>query len=82
MYEPWGAESQDCSRERKAHQVGALVMAHCPMGSLEMKPALQIPYFLGKVGPNRMKACNYSGTVYCGTRVEVRVTGIGVTIFL
>lgn len=31
---------------------------HWPMGSLEMKPALQIPYFLRKVQPREQKAWN------------------------
>lgn len=51
MHEPWAAGSRDSSKEMESPTGGVLVIAHCPKGSLEMKPALQIPYFLGKVRP-------------------------------
>lgn len=58
--------------------MGALV--HRPFGSLEMKPALQIPYFLGK-GRLHPKGCRLELRVsYHETSIEVRVIGAGVTM--
>lgn len=76
-YEPWKQEVRTgAGKEKHNRRYESWSLAHCPMGSLEMKLALQIPYFLSKV--KGQKAWNWK-CLPMEPGVEVRVIGVGIS---